>query len=98
MSVTNPERVVTKQDLADFYNRIFPYLGGARILSQTLVAGNTSVTFTTIPTTGDNLINFYTSTGINYTAIDTSIAGQVTLTFDSQLADVVVKCEIKEIG
>ena len=28
MSVTNPERVVTKQDLADFYEGIFPYLGG----------------------------------------------------------------------
>lgn len=28
MSVTNPERVVTKQDLADFYEQILPYLGG----------------------------------------------------------------------
>lgn len=28
MSVTNPERIVTKQDLADFYEGIFPYLGG----------------------------------------------------------------------
>ena len=28
MSVTNPERIVTKQDLSDFYEGIFPYLGG----------------------------------------------------------------------
>lgn len=28
MSVQNPERVVTKQDLADFYEQILPYLGG----------------------------------------------------------------------
>ena len=28
MSVQNPERVVTKQDLKDFYDGIFPYLGG----------------------------------------------------------------------
>ena len=28
MSVQNPERVVTKQDLADFYQGILPYLGG----------------------------------------------------------------------
>ena len=28
MSVQNPERVVTKQDLADFYGEILPYLGG----------------------------------------------------------------------
>lgn len=28
MSVQNPERVVTKQDLADFYTEIRPYLGG----------------------------------------------------------------------
>lgn len=28
MSVSNPERVATKQDLKDFYDIIFPYLGG----------------------------------------------------------------------
>ncbi|SFU35677.1 hypothetical protein [Butyrivibrio sp. INlla21] len=28
MNVQNPERVVTKQDLADFYEHILPYLGG----------------------------------------------------------------------
>lgn len=28
MSISNPERVATKQDLKDFYDIIFPYLGG----------------------------------------------------------------------
>ena len=28
MSVTNPDNVVTKQDLADFYQNLLPYLGG----------------------------------------------------------------------
>ena len=28
MAITNPERVATKQDLKDFYDIIFPYLGG----------------------------------------------------------------------
>lgn len=28
MAITNPDKVVTKQDLADFYGEIFPYLGG----------------------------------------------------------------------
>ena len=67
------------------------------ILSQTLTAGNTSVTFTNLPTTGDNLIDFFTSTGINYTDINVSTAGQVTLTFDAQIVDVVVYCKVEEV-
>lgn len=66
------------------------------VLIQTLTAGSTSVTFTGIPTTGNPLINFYTSTGINYKAIDTSAAGSITLTFDAQANDDVIACEIKE--
>ena len=66
------------------------------VLTQTLTAGSTSVTFANIPTTGNPLINFYTSTGINYKAIDTSVAGSITLTFDAQANDVVIACEIKE--
>ncbi len=65
--------------------------------TQTLLAGSTSVTFTGLPTEGDNLIDFYTSSGINFTAIDTSISGQVTLTFDAQSTDTIIYCEIKEV-
>ena len=28
MAITNPDKVVTKQDLADFYQELLPYLGG----------------------------------------------------------------------
>lgn len=67
------------------------------IQSATLSSGSTSVTFNGLPTSGDYLINFYTSTGINYKAIDTATAGQVTLTFDAQSSAVTVYCEIKEV-
>ena len=68
------------------------------LLTQTLVAGTNSVTFTNVPTTGNNIIDFYTSTGINYTAIDTSISGEITLTFPVQSTDVTVWCEIRGVA
>lgn len=58
-----------------------------------LSAGNTTVTFD-VPKYGDNLIEFYTSTGVNYSSISES-DGQVTLTFETQPTDVGVYCEIK---
>ena len=40
MSVQNPERVVIKQDLADFYGEILPYLGGmSEILANKFAKG-----------------------------------------------------------
>lgn len=68
------------------------------VLSQTLTSGNTSVTFSNIPTTGNYLADFFTSTGINYIAIDTSTAGQVILTFEVQSVDVIVYCKLEEVG
>ena len=68
------------------------------VLSQTLSAGSTTVTFTSIPTSGNYIIEFATSAGINYTAIDTSTSGQVTLTFEAQSAAVTVYCDIKEVS
>lgn len=144
MPVQNPDNVCTKQDLADFYTAIRPYLAGfssddgggsdtlagladvllstltdgqvlkydatankwvngtgggssATVLTQTLTAGSTSVTFTEIPTTGDNLIEFYSSNGMNYTSIDASIAGQVTLTYESQEYAVIIYCRIEGV-
>ena len=66
------------------------------IINATLAASATSVTFTGIPTSGDHLIDFFTSTGINYTAIDYSTPGEVTLTYEAQASAVTVTCEIKE--
>lgn len=66
------------------------------VINQTLAANATQITFTGLPTTGDHLIDFFTSTGIDYTSIDTSVSGQVTLEFEAQAAAVTVTCEIKE--
>lgn len=66
------------------------------VKTATLSAGNTTVTFTQLPTSGNYLIEFFSSTGINYTEIDTSVPGQVTLTYEEQEAAVTISCEIKE--
>ena len=99
MSLSNPEKAISEQDLHDFYTAILPYLGGGsgQIKTATLAVGDTSVTFTQIPTTGDYIVDFYTSNGINYTAIDTSVTGQVTLTYKAQEVAVTVYCQIKEV-
>lgn len=67
------------------------------VLSQTLSVGATTVTFTGIPTSGNYIIEFATSAGINYTEIDTSTSGQVTLTYPEQESAVTVYCDIKEV-
>lgn len=67
------------------------------ITQKQLAAGATSVTFTGLPTSGDYVIDFYTSTGINYVAIDTSTAGSVVLTFKPQSGAVMVYCRVSEV-
>jgi len=71
--------------------------GNVRFLMQTLSAGSISVKFTNLPTTGNNVIDFFTTNGMNYTKIDTSVAGEVTLTYESQLSDVIVYCRIEGV-
>lgn len=68
------------------------------IKTATLTAGQTTVTFTQMPTTGNHLVRFYNSAGINYTEIDNSVSGQVTLSFEEQSTNVTVNCEIKEVS
>ena len=67
------------------------------VKTKTLTAGSINVTFTDIPTSGDYMIDFFTSSGINYTAINTVTAGRITLTFDAQSAAVTVYCRIEEV-
>ena len=64
-------------------------------LSKTLTAGADQVVFDNLPKYGNWLIDFYTSNGANYKEIDTSVAGQVTLTFDEQDSNITVYCDIK---
>lgn len=68
------------------------------IKTETLAASATSVTFTGMPTTGNNIISFYIDGGANYTAIDTSTSGQVTLTYDAESSARTVYCEIEGVS
>ena len=64
--------------------------------SATLAAGSTSVTFTGIPTTGNNVINVYTSkAGLDYRDIDDSTSGTLVLYFDAQPSAVTVYLKIE---
>ena len=64
------------------------------MLSQVLRAGETSVTFTNIPLT-DNIIEIYTSMeGLDYTDIDDSVLGQITITFEPQSEDATIYLSI----
>ena len=67
------------------------------VKTETLAASGTSVTFTGIPTSGNNMIDFFTSDGSNYTAIDTSTSGQIELTFEASSSARTVYCRIEEV-
>lgn len=71
--------------------------GVSLVKTQVLAANGTTVTFTGIPTTGNNIINFYIDGGANYTGINTATSGQVTLSYDAESAARNVYCEIKEV-
>lgn len=60
---------------------------------KTLAANVTTISFT-VPTTGNNLIDFWCSDGSNYTDIDTSVSGTVTLTFEASASARSVSCRI----
>jgi hypothetical protein len=64
---------------------------------KTLAANATSISFT-VPTTGNNLIDFWCSDGSNYTDIDTSVSGTVTLTFEASASARSVSCRIAAVS
>lgn len=65
----------------------------------TLAAGATTVTFTGVPTTGEHLIELYTSkAGLDYTAVDDTTSGELTYTFEAQSAAVTVYLVIREVS
>lgn len=66
------------------------------VTTQTLAAQATSVSFT-VPTTGNHLIDFWSSDGSNYTAIDTSVSGTATLTYDASESARTISCRISEV-
>lgn len=66
------------------------------VTSQTLAAAATSVSFN-VPTSGNHLIDFWASDGSNYTAIDTSVSGTATLTYDAESSSRTIYCKISEV-
>lgn len=64
---------------------------------KTLAANATSISFT-VPTTGNNLIDFWCSDGSNYTALDDSVSGTVTLTFEASASARTVSCRIAAVS
>lgn len=73
--------------------------GKATIKTATLAANATTVTFTGIPTTGNNTIELYTSVaGLDYTAVDDTTSGELTYTFEAQSAAVTCYLVIREVS
>lgn len=64
--------------------------------TETLGIAATSVEFD-VPTTGNHIIDFYCSDGANYAAIDTTVSGKATLTYEAAAYARTVVCVIKEV-
>ena len=80
-------------------NKTYDLSGASvEIKTQTLAASATTVTFTGIPTTGTNLIDFYIDGGSGFSAINTSTSGQVTLTYPASSSARTVCCRIEEVS
>lgn len=84
------------EDIDDVISPLPPIPHSHRVIKQVLEAGNTTITFSNIPTTGDYTIDFFNSLGINYTGILLS-TGSITLTYPAQQSNISVYCEIKEV-
>lgn len=98
IAVNDPLVVDTNIEAAD---DIMSQLAGKAekpvVLTQTLAANATSVTFTGIPTTGDNVVDFFISDGSNYTEIDVSTPGTAILTYEGAAASRTVYCRIEGV-
>ena len=66
-------------------------------LNKILNAGQTSITFTNLPITDNYIASFYASNGANYTSIDNSIQGQVTVTYPLQGSDITIYLKLEKI-
>lgn len=92
--IGNGQPTTTDKTIIGAINEVNGKVGS--VATATLAANATSVSFT-VPTTGDNLIDFYCEGGANYTAIDTSVAGTVTLTYEAALTSRSVSMMIKGV-
>ena len=85
----------TDKTIIGAINEILQSAGGGIELTDTLEAGETSLTFTNSAILTTSTFDFYTDIwGVNPTAVSV-ISGQLVLTFDEQVSDVSVKVVIK---
>ena len=86
-------RTKTNQELATQNQTLSQKIGTTT--TKTLAANATSIEFD-VPTSGINLIKFSSSDGSFYTAIDTSVSGKVTLTFEASASARTIACQIAQ--
>lgn len=67
------------------------------VKSATLAAGSTTVTFSSLPTSGNYMIDFFTSNGVPFKGLNVATAGKAILTFDAQSVAITVYCRIEEV-
>lgn len=92
--VTHPGLNTTAKTIVGSINEVLQSAGGGVELTATLVAGNTTLTFSNAAITTTATYDFYTSVyGINPSAVSVS-AGSLTLTFEAQASDISVKVRI----
>lgn len=73
-------------------------IANVTILSETLAAGSTSVTFTGTPVSGDYFFTVYTSkAGLDYTSMDDSVSGSLTVSYEAQSSAITVYLKIERI-
>lgn len=68
---------------------------GATVLSETLTAGQTTVTFTNSAIKTTSYVDVYTEGGIPYTGV-TQTAGSVVVTFDAQSSNLSVSIVVRD--
>lgn len=95
-SDTPVQNGTTKFTTGGAYTELAKKLNKPTYKIATLTAGSTSVTFTDMPTTGTNLVDFFTSNGMNFLTIAES-GSNVTVTFEEQASDITVTCRIEGV-
>lgn len=71
--------------------------GETTYYAQTLQEGDTEITFSNLPITGNYVANIYTSNGADYIGLDSTEEGQVTLSYQVQNDDITVYLRLEEI-
>lgn len=92
--VNYPSLNTTAKAIVGAINEVLQSAGGGTVLTGTLNAGSTTITFNNAAIETTSTFDFYTDIfGVNPTAVSVS-AGSITLTFEAQASDLGVKVRI----